>query len=64
MRYVGSVLSKILVDTGYEVKSCDSGLFEKNFLKKPFDNYETITNIRELNQDDKILMHLSSTKPI
>tara|TARA_B100000900_G_scaffold133040_1_gene112650 strand:- start:3652 stop:4683 length:1032 start_codon:yes stop_codon:yes gene_type:complete len=51
--YVGSVLSKILVDKGYEVKGYDSGLFEKNFLKKPFDNYETITkDIRELNQDD------------
>ena len=51
--YVGSVLSKILVDKGYEVKGYDSGLFEKNFLKKPFDNYETITkDIRELNKDD------------
>lgn len=51
--YVGSVLSKILVDKGYEVKGYDSGLFEKNSLKKPFDNYETIIkDIRDLNQDD------------
>ena len=51
--YIGSVLSKILLDRGYEVIGYDSGYFSENTLISLDQNYKQVTkDIRDIKPSD------------
>lgn len=51
--YIGSVLTQMLIERGYEVVGIDCGFFEDNNIINTFDDYQMITkDVRDITTED------------